>query len=266
MTKEKNARIHGIYGIILSALLVIAGICLMVACVDIYKSGDKPFSREAVAEHFSTIAVPVYLCLAGILGGAVLQLLWPVESKKPRMIKQYDMILERLYDKTDLEACDTSVTREIGALARGRHVHSRIFAGVLAVAAIGFLAYALNGDNFHRTEINDSMIKAMGVLLPCLVICFGYAVFITYYTRASLEREIALVKKAAADYPRKNPTPTPTATAADASPSVDKTILIARLVILGIGALLLIYGFATGGVTDVMTKAVNICTECIGLG
>lgn len=290
MTKDKNARIHRIYGIILSALLIIAGICLMVACVDIYKSGDKPFSREAVAAHFSAIAIPIYLCLAAIFGGAVLQLLWPAESKKPRIIKQYDMILDRLYDKTDLEACDISVVREIGALARGRHVHSRIFAGVLALAAISFLMYALNGSNFHRTDINASMINAMVVLLPCLVITFGYAVFITYYIRASLEKEIALVKKAAADYPRKTPAPALTATdaGADASPSIsmgatetvpisvsdtskasksgDTSALVLRLVVLGIGALLLIYGFATGGVADVMTKAVNICTECIGLG
>ncbi|MBQ2981771.1 MAG: thioredoxin [Lachnospiraceae bacterium] len=35
-------------------------------------------------------------------------------------------------------------------------------------------------------------------------------------------------------------------------------------IIIGIG--ILIYGFATGGTRDVLTKAVNICTECIGLG
>lgn len=294
MTKDKIARIHRIYGMILSALLIIAGVCLMVACVDIYKSGDKPFSREAVAEHFSVIAIPIYLCLAAILGGAVLQLLWPAESKKPKAIKQYDVILDRLYSKTDLETCDEAILREVGALARGRHVHSRIFAGVLALAAISFLMYALNGGNFHRTDINASMIKAMVVLLPCLVISFGYAVFITYYTRASLEKEIALMKKVATDSPRKDsaaPTltsdeagtdtstrtpneavtsvtaPVPDAPQTqDAPKSGDTSALILRLVVLGIGALLLIYGFATGGVADVMTKAVNICTECIGLG
>ncbi|MBQ9859332.1 MAG: thioredoxin [Clostridia bacterium] len=39
-----------------------------------------------------------------------------------------------------------------------------------------------------------------------------------------------------------------------------------RLALLAVGLFLLIYGFATGGIADVLTKAVNICTECIGLG
>ena len=29
---------------------------------------------------------------------------------------------------------------------------------------------------------------------------------------------------------------------------------------------ILIFGFFAGGTADVLTKAVNICTECVGLG
>ncbi|MBQ8683609.1 MAG: thioredoxin [Clostridia bacterium] len=39
-----------------------------------------------------------------------------------------------------------------------------------------------------------------------------------------------------------------------------------RYGVLAVGLALLVYGFATGGIADVLTKAVNICTECIGLG
>jgi len=39
-----------------------------------------------------------------------------------------------------------------------------------------------------------------------------------------------------------------------------------QIVTLLIAVLLLVYGFASGGYADVLTKAVNICTECIGLG
>ena len=36
------------------------------------------------------------------------------------------------------------------------------------------------------------------------------------------------------------------------------------LLILGIS--LAIYGFVSGGYVDILTKAIYICTECIGLG
>ena len=38
------------------------------------------------------------------------------------------------------------------------------------------------------------------------------------------------------------------------------------LVILVLAVGLLILGYCTGGTADVLTKAINICTECVGLG
>ena len=52
----------------------------------------------------------------------------------------------------------------------------------------------------------------------------------------------------------------------EACNSCDKKIATIRIAFLLIGIGILIYGFASGGTRDVMTKAVNICTECIGLG
>ena len=36
--------------------------------------------------------------------------------------------------------------------------------------------------------------------------------------------------------------------------------------LLAFAIILLIWGFITGGAEDVLTKAANICSECIGLG
>ena len=41
---------------------------------------------------------------------------------------------------------------------------------------------------------------------------------------------------------------------------------IARIVILCLGVLFIILGVMNGGSRDVLVKAINICTECIGLG
>ena len=45
-----------------------------------------------------------------------------------------------------------------------------------------------------------------------------------------------------------------------------KTVSIMRLVVVCLGVLFIILGVMNGGSRDVLVKAINICTECIGLG
>ena len=46
----------------------------------------------------------------------------------------------------------------------------------------------------------------------------------------------------------------------------EKTVKIARFTVLCLGVLFIILGVMNGGSRDVLIKAINICTECIGLG
>lgn len=48
--------------------------------------------------------------------------------------------------------------------------------------------------------------------------------------------------------------------------TINKKALITKLSILIIAVALIVFGFSQNGFADVLTKAVNICTECIGLG
>ena len=45
-----------------------------------------------------------------------------------------------------------------------------------------------------------------------------------------------------------------------------KAVNIARVTVLCLGVLFIILGVMNGGSRDVLVKAINICTECIGLG
>lgn len=252
MTNERKLLIHRIYGIAVSVSAVVAGICLMVACVGIYRSGDQPYSREAVAAAFSPIAIAVYLCLALVIGGFILHFALPVE-KKQKMTPQVEMTWQRLAAKADLDACDSAVREEILALRKQRQLHWYISLAVLALGCICFLIYALNPSHFHQSEINDSMIRAMQVMLPCLLIPFGYALFASYFSKRSMEKEIGLLRSAP-----KGSAPSPA--------KKNGFLFWLRIGVVTAAVVLMVYGFLTGGTRDVLTKAVNICTECIGLG
>lgn len=254
MTKK---RIHFLYRISLSILLVIAGICLCVACVGIYLSGEQPFSREAVAAAFGYIAVPVYLCLALAVGGFLLNGFVPQDTKRPPD-RQYRLLLIQLQQKLDLEQCPDTCKIDILQQRKKRRFHDGIALGLLIVGSVVFLSYACNPVHFHQSEINRSMAQAMALFVPCLGIPFLYAVFAGYIRNCSYQKEIHLIKQALAEGAH--------ATAPCTPKTPGHWLLYLRLALLCIGVGILIFGFIAGGTADVMTKAVNICTECVGLG
>lgn len=258
MTNKNAKRIRQIYAVALSIVIAAVGICLISACVSICQLGEHPFSREVVAEHFAPIAVPVWLCLGMIVVGFLLDWLLP-EAKSNRVReKQNARTLQRLHSRIDLSQCDESLRTAVFACQNRRRAYRVVRTCLIVVCAVVFACYALNGSNFgDRTEITPSMIRAMYVLVPCCGVPFAWAVFTAYSSRASIEKEIELLKQAK---PSGSPAPR-----AEAAPKQDHARLLRR-VILAIGIVVLAYGFLTGGTADVLTKAVNICTECVGLG
>ncbi len=252
MTNNKRVRL--IYGIILSLSLIFAGLCLIGACICIYQSGDRPFSRESVALYFSQIAVPVYVALALIVGGFILSFALPAEKRKKKTDKDYAAILRKLWEKRDISFCGPTLLKDIQKQQKLRKLHTYISIVLLALGSIAFLVYAVNPTNFPSDDITGSMARGSLVMLACLIVPFGYCVFSAYFTRASIKKEIELVKGIA---------PSREATAAPESKS---PVNVLRWTFLGLAILLIVYGYFAGGTADVLTKAVNICTECVGLG
>jgi hypothetical protein len=163
MTKK---RIRLIYRILLSASLVISGVLLMVACVGIYRSGDSPFSRESVAAAFGTIAMAVYITLALLIGGFILEILLPEKPTKLLPEKQHDALLQRLSKKLDLQGCDSAILRGILAQRKKRAQLQICSLGILAVCSVIFLIYGLNIRNFPLNDATGSVQNPCGSLSP----------------------------------------------------------------------------------------------------
>lgn len=259
MTKENIVRIHRIYGILLSISIILAGVCLIAGCLSIYFTGDRTYSREIVAETFSSIAIPIYLCLTLTIGSFIWELLQPSKAPVHQNMKPFAFVLIRLYTKKDLSKCDDALLASINKERKSRKLHTIIRTVFICISSITFLSYALNGNHFHQSEINTSMIHAMWILLPCMAVPFIYAVFTAYHNNKSLQREIELVKQIPVAFEKQEND--------NSSPiSTEKRENIVRYTLLLVGVVVLIYGFISGGTIDVLTKAINICTECIGLG
>ena len=259
MTKENIIQVHRIYNILLSISIILAGICLIAGVLTIYFTGEHTYSREIVAETFSKIAIPVYLCLALTIGSFILEFMQPSKVQVPKNKKSYTFIWHRLCEAKDFTQCDDARLTSISKERNSRKLHVIIRSVLIGISSIAFLCYALNGNNFHQSEINTSMIHAMWIMIPCMLVPFVYAVFTAYHNEKSLQREIVMLKQV----------PTIKEKESTEAPSVcacTKYENVTRFALLVIGIVVLVYGFVSGGTVDVLTKAINICTECIGLG
>ena len=51
MSSKTRGRIHLIYGIALSALILAVGVCFALSCISIYQSGASPYTKESISVH-----------------------------------------------------------------------------------------------------------------------------------------------------------------------------------------------------------------------
>ena len=259
MKEKQSLSIYRIYSILLSASLIVTGICFIAACLYIYYSGgDETYSREIVADTFSYIAIPVYVSIALSLLGFIFEFSFLKQVPKAKITKSYENTLNLMLKKKDISTCDESLFSSIIKEEKTRRMHVIIRSVLLFCGGLIFMLYALNQNNWPiAANINSAMIRAMWVLIPCIGIPFAYAVYTVFCNSKSLQKEIELVKQIPGSKKTGN-------TQADAPSEKKCNIFTYVFLIISIG--ILTYGIITGGTLDVLTKAVNICTECIGLG
>lgn len=247
-----SKKIGKILGILLSISIMVSGLCLMIQCVLIYNSGDKPYSRDAVAQAFGKISIPVLLCIGLIVLTFIYSFLVEDICFKQSAYKNTSFALKALTRKRDI-ADNADVRRE----RKLRKTHGVVLA-VLLFAGFGcFFIYALNPANFHQSEINASMIKAIIVFCICIIIPFVYSIICVFINEKSRQRELMIMREIIKNAPVK---------LSDAKTAGNNSLVIIKTAALIICAGIILYGLLSGGTADVLTKAINICTECIGLG
>lgn len=256
MKSDTKKLIRLLYGIALSVAIVVTGLLLMGACLQIYLSGgEQVYTPEKVAIAFGRIDVAVYICLGLILAGFVLHLaLWQTPGKDPK-IKHPAMQLRRLRLTRDPQQSDPEKQT---ALRQLRKAHWGLLIGCIVLCA-GFLGvfvfFALVHSTFYPdpADATKYVTSLMCVFGPCATLLLGCGILTASLLRRIAEKQIALYKQCP-------PLPQPKVH--------DRPvwIRIVRYAVLVLAVAAMVYGLATGGWQDVLTKAVNICTECVGLG
>ena len=111
-----------------------------------------------------------------------------------------------------------------------------------------------------KTYANQEVTKMILYIMPVFAIVTIVNIFSKYYELYSVKRQMPFIKDLTAGQK----------TVTNAQIIDEKkelfTINIIRLAILAVSVAFIIVGVFNGGMRDVLIKAINICTECIGLG
>ncbi len=267
MAPSTVRRIHTVYGIVLSLLIVAVAVCFVLSCIDISESGASPFSRESVAAHFDRIAIPVYITLVAILGGGILTLVLPLERRRLQAIRDPADQLATMIARYDTDVHGTlgdCLHRE----ARLRRILTAIATGISVAAVPLPLWWCLDKTHFAGPDRNADIRTAAIVVLGFTFVAMAFCVAAGYLCAASRKRSVAAIQAAMADgtlgrRASREDGAAPTGHSASTGHLIRWGV---RGLILVVAVVFIVLGVQNGGMADVLGKAVRICTECIGLG
>lgn len=277
MEEKTIQRAKRIYGICLSVLTVAVAALFIIQIWRLFRAEtDTPYTVESVSLHFSQIALPFWLWIAAIVGGGVLSYAFPETAEQPKAFVETHILLNRL--KGRLPENEGGMV----ALKRENTLRKAVWgtcAALCAASAVIALAYLFDGDYVVKAQTEffqshaeaEKLIKIFPWVLASLCACAGALLYQSY----SLKKELSMVKRALAESAKRGEKPVKRETKSTALEKLanklsflgkEKSVLVIRLVLAAAGIALFVVGIFNGGMADVLTKAINICTQCIGLG
>ena len=262
----KGYKIRRIYEICLAGLTIEVGLLFIVQVWALFSLGEKAFSRASVAEHFTPIAPFFFLWLAGVVGGAVIWQIFPAQNPAVLPVIEPSVTLKKL-------------SVRLGENYQSKHAKNRrivaVACAIVAVACAIVATLYLTGNYAGKAQTGffashneaERLLRAM----PWIIGGLCALAFTSYYHAFSSQKEIVVVKaeiienaKKGVKVEKRKQEPT----FLEKIPFMkSKWFMIGVRATLGVLAVvLIIVGILGGGMADVLEKAINICTQCIGLG
>ncbi|WP_295172434.1 CD1871A family CXXC motif-containing protein [Ruminococcus sp.] len=257
MEKTKAGNIRDTVIKIIQAVLCTAYVMFMsVQVIGIYSSGsaaqaDDPKAQiytQDIAADAVIRGLPLLILSAAVTAAAA------VLGVRNRNNPFNDPVIKRDIVTSGIKTPTAEMLAERSKQKR-LHTAGRI---CFAAAMVPIILYMTNASHFDRSDAQgiESVIADMVMfILPWTIIGVGALAVSFILIDKSVKKEIEL----AADCERNTDT-------SKSGEKRSKAVIIVRCAALAASAVLIIAGIYNGGANVVLSKAITICTECIGLG
>ncbi len=278
MTKERKEKLYFFYGVFLAALTVAIGILFVAQTWALYRSAPQsPYTRGSVAKFFKPIILPLCVWFAALLGDLVLSTLWGKTEKRLKAQMDVNRALNKV--KGRMPAGKLPQAKEV----EKREEKFRLIVGIVCGVCVGLAATfsmlflldvlylpIFKGEFFTA---NNGVVDRLAQVALLALLAFALTCVAAGVCNASRRREregyLALLadKSAPMQEAEENVEPLKITQGKEIDPKKAKYCKrAARITLLAVGIVLVCVGIFNGGMRDVLMKAINICTQCIGLG
>ena len=281
--KEKTGKIvHTVYGAVFGVYTAVVAALLIGQTVDVYRTGVQAgtqiFTRAIVGERLKSLLPAFLVWIALCVAGYVLSLVFVT---KRRLRPDIRYTLRRL--KKRAAGAETTLC-EASALVRREETILRILwsiVGAVGVAGgIYTIVYLCTPAHFPKIDVTAEMARMVKHVLPWVTWTFLWACGVGVYERFSTQKQLPEVQKLAAGG---KATKRESEFVRDLRQKAEKSkfaalvlrvyeflrrhgVWVVRAAVGCAAAAFVIAGVVNDGAHDVLIKAINICTECIGLG
>ena len=265
---NKSEKIRRIYTIILSVFIVAMGIALICVAADIYYSGEGPglyYSPEIVGDRLKKLAIPLLVLIACIIAGALFPL---YESKAKRTSEE---TLKKLERKIPAEGEGDEFANAKAGYRKMKIVKLSVWCAALGIALVGailIIVYLADAAHFAAGNLTEHILNLVKVVLPCTLVALSCMIGASFVNRYCAKEQVKHIKTMIRFGSKEIALPRELQLLDKvnkvASHSI--TLWVVRGAVFAVAVTFIILGILNGGARDVLVKAINICTECIGIG
>ncbi|MGN0814203.1 MAG: CD1871A family CXXC motif-containing protein [Candidatus Coproplasma sp.] len=269
MKSQTCKTVRLVSGGILSALTIALGALFIWQTLDLYISGTAPgysgqvYSVERVSERLAVVMPVFFVWIAAIIACYVLWEVFPYDKKRTAL-KDDCYALNRMKKKMPASAPD-GLKNEYARVKREERIIliSKLCCLALCIGgAIYCIVYLSIPSNFPKTDVTGEIVRMVQHLLPCVLAALILMCAVNFYESRSAKKQLKDVAKLTAGQKK-------------GEMKFGKVYgfvngkyfqLGVRIVLGCLAVTFIILGVFNDGMHGVLVKAINICTECIGLG
>lgn len=255
---KKSNKLNKILLLLTSFQTLLLGIVFIIQILRIYFGNNKVFTREICAQYILEILPVMILWILLIIGSFIYfnitNFKYKNISKISNVTKQTN--LERICPNID----DEEIKNQLNKLNKKNMIGLIIVLVITLGSSIMGLGYLLNIKHFDPSGDLFLQASLMSLhLMPWVIISFGAFIAYSFYKEFNAKQ----ICKILLEVIKTNGKVT-----YQEIESRKKQLIknIVQVSIICLAIVLIIIGVNNGGASDTLQKAVNICTECIGLG
>ena len=240
-------------------LLLCAALCL--SALSLYREGTARRAETSASE-------PVFTAEGAgrqLLRVAPLAALWLAAAAAAAVTGHTASASPAAQDPdTALRLLEARVSELPEAARKERGLRRRnglLCAAALVLCAGWALLWLLDRSHFESWDLEAVMGAMLLHTVPPAVLAFAAMYLRARADDASRNREIVLLREQVRRQPPESARPVPVSAVSET-----RGRRVLRAALYAAAVLLVVLGICNGGLRDVFVKAVNICTECIGLG